>query len=168
MFKIMEKKNRQGKRLTLEEKNFVLGQLAQWARPPDIVRDLKTRYGRTITERAIYQIKERDPDAVQEAREQYLADLGDTPLAHTKIRIRAWQEMYEQAKKKRGKNGEITPSWHYVAEALQGIREEMSAVQIDLNIHGTKKEAAEFLASIGSGQDDSVCIPITQGAKNSN
>jgi hypothetical protein len=63
-----------------------------------------------------------------------LAEFKDVPLAWAKMRMLAYIDIFDNAENKTEK-----------MKALEGIREEMRAINLPQAAHGTIKEALEFI-----------------------
>lgn len=137
-------------KLTQEARDFAINCLAQWETYNGTVQAIQREHNITISLSAIAQLAQRNAEKIKEAREEYLADFQDTPLAYSKMRLREYVEIYEAAKK------ETPQNMHYMTKALEGIREEMAAIRLPQAAHGTIKEAIEFINGlvpfISSGQ----------------
>lgn len=83
------------KKLTKEERDFVIQQLARNHTPTLIVAELQDEFGKTVTPQNIQQYKKRNPELIAETRRVFLASMQDIPLYEKAERIAELQKMYD-------------------------------------------------------------------------
>jgi hypothetical protein len=135
-----------GHKLTGETYRYCVQQLAQWQSCAQVARGCKAKHGVTVTRAGIQYFKRTHIEEIEAAREEYLRDFNDTPLAHRKVRVKGLVAIYHSAvvgledanNKQRGK------SFFYALESLKLIKEEMEPVEVHIG-KGSMTEVEELI-----------------------
>lgn len=84
-----------GYKLTKEQKDFVLMQIAREHSPSVVVSELQSEYGVTVTRQNIEGYKKKHPALIAEKRRMFLASMSNIPLFEKAERIAELQRLYD-------------------------------------------------------------------------
>lgn len=133
-------------RLTKEEGDFIVTLFAEFTKADEIRAALARRFGRGVDKAWVYTFKQTHKKQIQKAREEYLADFANIPMAHAKVRVLELQAIYDKVKKEGN-------TW-YQLETLSKIATEVAPIMEELFPHGTDEEAKKWLQAVARGQTD--------------
>lgn len=146
--------NKFAPKLTPELRRGLVLFLAKGSSQAEAVRWLNQEHGTSYTTGGMAIFAKQNAELIEHERYLYLRNFDDIPLAHTKTRVVELWKLYDAVLKDDATKGIV--SYRPRTEILAAIRDEMAMTGADLAPHGTKKEAEEFLASVGCRPADLV------------
>jgi len=127
-----------------EHRDFIARQFAAFATPTDTVDAFQAEFNQSISVARLYQLRVELKVQIREAQAEFLNDMSEIPLAHSKMRVIRLAEMAAQARKdkKPGLELQILMALERETEHLKGA-----------SGNSTSKEAVAFLHALCGGSE---------------